>query len=513
MSRRDSKRYVWADFLMVAVSAYAFIIFLIFTVSGAIWEEANWSTLAMVLPLLVTALVTSASIILTHSLLHFFRERFTRNLILLLMSLDIILLAVMFFLSHPFFEMWFPFANRQRNRTIVIAMGLAIFPSMLGSSLAGNSPATRRSAVASVFWGAFFIPALSFWFLFSHNPVFTVTSPSGGPEGLTLIAVLFAIVIGVTMSASFIKSLIDWYSTRDRLTMASTLALGFWLYAEVLLVIQSNPLQLAEIMWLGAMTTGFIVIALAMTVSAVLEPRKILEETVEQRTRELQESKAESEFYLGMWSHKMGNILQAITVYLDLLSDTSKDNLSNDEFQLSARGITREASLLNMQVTVLSQLKDMGELNLQRMSVVRVISRVMDMVSSFLNPESISVAIPVTEVPDILGDEMLDVALLSIFSFIVRSFLASDLHFTVTEAHDTETVTLQIGFRGRAMSAEMQDFIKQGEVPHVPTIDLDLFVARVIVDRLHGTVGYEHQRDTRENVMLVTLRRASSVFR
>lgn len=513
MSRRASKRYVWADFLMVAISAYALILLLISTFSGEIWHEANWLFLAMVIPLLLAVLVASASIILTHSLLYFFRERLTRNLILLLMSFDIILLSVMFLISHPIYETFFPLADRQRNRTIVIAMGLAIFPSMLGSSLAGDSPATRKSTIASVFWGAFFIPALSLWFLLSLVPVFTVTSPSGGLVGLTPIALAFAIVIGLTMSASFIKSLIDWYSTRDRLTMASTLALGFWLYAEVVLVVENNPFQLAEIMWFGAMTIGFIVIALAMSVSAVFEPTRILEETVEQRTQELQESKAESEFYLGMWSHKMGNILQAITVYLDLLSDSSRGNLSNDEFQLSARGITREASLLNMQVTVLSQLKDMGELNLQRVSVVQIISRVMDMVSSFLNPESISVTIPVTEVPDILGEEMLDVALLSIFSFIVRSFLASDLHFTVTESHDTETVTLQIGFKGRMLSAEMQEFIKQSVVPHVPTIDLDLFVAKVIVNRLHGTMGYKHQEDTGENMMLVTLRRASSVFR
>ncbi len=497
---------------MVAVSGYALILLLISTFSGEIWQEANWSFFAMVIPLLVAVLVTSASIILTHSLLHFFRERLTRNLILLLMSLDLILLSVMFFISHPIYETLFPLADRQRKRTIVIAMGLAIFPSMLGISLAGDSPATRRSTIASVFWGALFIPALSFWFLLSNGPVFKVTELSGGLAGLTPTALAFAIVIGLTMFASFIKSLFDWHQTRDRLTMVSTLALVFWLYAEVVLVVQNNPFQLAEIMWFGAMTTGFIVIALALSVSAVLEPTRILEETIAQRTQELQESKVESEFYLSMWSHKMGNILQAITVYLDLLSDTSKDNLRNDEFQLSARGITREATLLNMQVTVLSQLKDMEELNLQRVSVVQSISRVMDMVSSFLNPESISVTIPVTEVPDILGDEMLDVALLSIFSFIVRSFLASDLHFTVTEAHDTETVTLQIGFRGRMMSAEMQDFIKQSLVPHVPTIDLDLFVARVIVNRLHGTIGYTRQEDTSENMMLVTLQRASSIF-
>jgi heme exporter protein D len=494
---------------MVGISAYALIIFLTLTASGAIWNAVAENDTTMVIPILVAVMVTSTSIVLTHSLLHFFRERYSRSLLLLLMSFDIIILTAMYFISHPAFgDLLFPFADRNRNRTIVIAMGLSIFPSMLAGSLAGSSSVTKRSAIVSVAWGAFFIPALSFWFLLSPEPVFMVTAPSGGLEGLTPIAVAFAAVIGVTMSASFIKSLIDWYSTRDRVTMASTLALGFWLYAEVILLLEENPNQLAEIVWFGAVVTGFILIALAMSVSAVLEPRKILEETVEQRTRELQETKAESEFYLGMWSHKMGNILQAITMYLDLLSEVRKGGSSNVEAQTSARGITREASLLNMQVTVLSQLKDMGELELERASFVQVISRVMDMVSSFLNTDSISVDIPVTEAPDILGDEMLDIALLSIFSFIVRSFLASDLHFTVSADHDGDTVTLQIGFKGRRMPAETQDFLERSAVPHIPTIDLDLFVAKVIIARHRGTLHYTYREDAGENIILVTLQRA-----
>ena len=139
-----------------------------------------------------------------------------------------------------------------------------------------------------------------------------MTAESGGLEGLTPIALVLVLIIAVTMLVSFLKYAYDWIKTRDRVIMISCLALGFWLYAEIIIVLLENPYQLAEVVWLGAFTTGFVVIAFGMSVSAVFEPRKILEETVEHRTQELRDSKAESEFYLGMWTHKMGNILQAM---------------------------------------------------------------------------------------------------------------------------------------------------------------------------------------------------------
>lgn len=387
----------------------------------------------------------------------------------------------------------------------MIAMGLSIFPSMLAGSFAGNSIVNRRSGALSLLWGFGAIPFIGFWFLFSPEPVFLVTSPSGGLSGLTPLALVLVLTIAITMVTSLMKYTYDWVRSRDRIVLVSTLALGFWLYGEIVIVMLENPYQLAEIMWLGAFTTGFVVIALGMSVTAVFEPRRILEETVNKRTKELQDSKAESEFYLGMWTHKMGNILQAMIVYLDLLDEHKTSSPELEDIQLSAKVLSREATLLNLQVTKLSQILELKRDEIEPTPLVSILSDAMDYAAFLLNPQDFKVQLEIGINPSIYADRMLAIAILSIISFVVKTRNTENLSFQIHCEMSDDDAVLIMRCPGGELTHEVQEYLHLESVMLTTRIDFDIFVARSIINIFHGQLSYAHSKTERMNRFRISL--------
>jgi len=289
--------------------------------------------------------------------------------------------------------------------------------------------------------------------------------------------------------------------------MVSCLALGFWLYGEIIIVLLENPLQLAEVIWLGAFTTGFVVIALGMSVSAVFEPRKILEETVANRTKELEDSKAESEFYLGMWTHKMGNILQAMIVYLDLLGEHKTEDAELQDVQISAKVLSREATLLNLQVTKLSQILDSRLDEIQPFPLASILSNAMDHAAFLLNPQDFKVHLEISENPRLYANDMLAIAILSIISFVIKTRNTDDLSFLLQCELNQNDAILFIKCPGTELTEEVQEYLSLESVMLTTRIDFDIFVARSIINIFKGRLSYRHNLHEGMNIFEITIPR------
>lgn len=499
--------YRWTDILIIVLSCYVWFYLAAVTITGQIWILTTPPVIATAIPLLISAILASSSMIFTHSLVHFYQNRQVRNLVILLMVFDIIILGMTYVVSHPIFTGWLPFADRNRNRTLMIAMGLSIFPSMLAGSFLGDSTVTRRSGFLSLLWGVGVIPFLGFWFLFSPEPVFTVTSPGGGVAGLSPIALVLVLVIAITMLTSLVKYAYEWIKSRDRVIMVSCIALGFWIYGEIIIVLLENPYQLAEVVWLGAFTTGFVIITLGMSVSAIFEPRKILEETVARRTRQLQDSKAESEFYLGMWTHKMGNILQAMIVYLDLLGEYPTEDPELEDVQVSAKVLSREATLLNLQVSKLSQILDSRFSTFEPTPLAIILSSAMDHAAFLLNPQDFKVHLEISDNPRLYANDMLAIAILSIISFVIKTRNSDDLSFLIKCELNGDTATLTIECPGIPLTSDVQDYLHLKSIMLSTRIDFDIFVARSIIELFNGRLFYEHPAGEAINRFRITIPR------
>ncbi|MCK5238743.1 MAG: hypothetical protein KAR33_04290 [Candidatus Thorarchaeota archaeon] len=504
MSARKKEKYSFADIPIVALSGYigAFLLYVSFT--GLIWVISSTQTIALWITLLVATLLATASMIFTHTLVYYSQQKKVRSLLILYLSVDIILMAILFLLSHASFELYSIFADTQRNRTLIVAFGLAVSSFAMGSAFYGEKIASLRNTIIPSIWSFLILPLVSLWFLLSPEPVFQLTGPTG-LFALNPLGWFFVLSIALMIILSLLRYLHQWIRTKDSVSLSFILALLFWIFSVGIVAALDSPFQLGEVVWFGSFTAGFVLIAIAMFATAIIEPRKVLEDTVVLRTQELSVSKKESEFYLGMWTHKMGNLLQGLLVYLDLLSEAEESGSSPRDHRLSAMEIAREATLLNTQVTKLSQVNETEGLDRTPVSLAIAVSSAMDMASNLLNPDTFRVNFRTATDVTVLADEMLDVAILSILSFFVRTRLHEDLNITIWYKKDDDLVRVFIECVGNEMPMEIQEFLEEHAVPQTHTIELDIYVARTIIELFSGTIRYERLDKERINRLILTL--------
>ncbi|MBA7562445.1 hypothetical protein ES708_04097 [subsurface metagenome] len=136
------------------------------------------------------------------------------------------------------------------------------------------------------------------------------------------------------------------------------LALILWITGTVFIIVLWDPLQIAELLWMTTIIAGFLLIATVQFVTSIIHPHKLLESQVFQRTQELNQSKRESDFYLSMWTHKLGNFLQGMVTYLDILEHASQNSEDDSKTRAVARDLSREAIIVNQQVTDLMRIRE-----------------------------------------------------------------------------------------------------------------------------------------------------------
>jgi len=497
------------EILIVALSLVVGIYCLLAILSGQFLVLLAPQIISLSITLLVAVNLAAATMIFTHSLIHYSQVKSLRSLTLILMAFDLAITCIMFLITHPSNDLWSLFVDRNRNRSIAILWGFILVAGSIGPSFFGDTEATPRTQIASIIWGIILLPSLAFWFLLSPEPVIISTYAAG------VLTPAFWIVIaafGAIMIASFLRYIQEWLKNRNQVILASTCATVFWQFAlwlvPIISIFESNsPFQYAEIIWVSSLTTGFVLIAFAMLSAAIIEPRKQLEDMVVKQTKEIMNSKNESEFYLNMWTHKMGNLLQGLVIYLDLLSIAEERGNESQDNRRAAKEIAREATLLNTQVTKLSEVKDTLGSDSHPISLADAISRAMDLSSELLNPDAVRINSKVSSDTRVIAGEMLDVAILCLLSFFAR--LRESLHITISSDCKDSIAFVYVDGIGNEVPVEIRKFLEDFVIPDTPSLELDLYVARTIMEHLGGTINYQRLHESSTNRFTLELEKVT----
>jgi len=104
---------------------------------------------------------------------------------------------------------------------------------------------------------------------------------------------------------------------------------------------------------------------------------------------------------------------------------------------------------------------------------------------------------------------MLDVAILSLLSFFVRIRLHESLHITISSDSKDSSVFVYIDSIGNEMPGEVRDFLEDYTIPHTPSLELDLYVARTIMEHFGGTIKYQRLHESKTNRFILELEKDS----
>ncbi|MHA2024972.1 MAG: hypothetical protein ACW98U_03630, partial [Candidatus Thorarchaeota archaeon] len=299
----------WEDRIVLFLFVITVVSMLTAGLTGIAWNILGLLEFSFWLVVMTFLLIISAVSVLTYSFVSFTQSREVRHLMLLLMSANIMIWAFLFLLSHPSSINWSVlFSEKNRNRTLVIAFVLIVIPTILLGSFRGEVKTSRPSVLSMIIWGAVIMPITSLALFFSRDPLFIlVTSDGGGIEGLTPTGVILSIGFMFSQILALPRIIQQWWKTRNTLDLSLMLAMSIWLMGALFGMIAWDPLQVAEILWMGSIIGGFFLIAVVQFVTSILHPHRNLEQLVSLRTKELNLSNQESEFYLKMWTHKIGN--------------------------------------------------------------------------------------------------------------------------------------------------------------------------------------------------------------
>ncbi|MHA1862425.1 MAG: hypothetical protein ACTSWA_01550, partial [Candidatus Thorarchaeota archaeon] len=290
-----------------------------------------------------------------------------------------------------------------------------------------------------------------------------------------------------------------WWKTKDPIDLSLMLALILWITGTVFIIVLWDPLQIAELLWMTTIIAGFLLIATVQFVTSIIRPHKLLESQVFQRTQELNQSKRESDFYLSMWTHKLGNFLQGMVTYLDILEHASQNSEDDSKTRAVARDLSREAIIVNQQVTDLMRIRERQHQVLWPVNLLQVLKEAVNSTDQMIGARNFSIEYVNLKDHAVLADNFLSLVFQSLISYHYKNRIEDQPIFSI--AMETYDDNLEINFksRGENIPQELIDFMESGENMNKIALDLDLFTVKLLLSRYHASIRCERNEDTSEN--------------
>ncbi|MHA2229083.1 MAG: sensor histidine kinase [Candidatus Thorarchaeota archaeon] len=474
-----------------------FLLAILFS-QGVLWQTETSTSIIAALSVVMALLAAAAAIVSTYGFVFYFQEAHLRNLISAIMSATIVPLSLFYLVIHQSFPFLTPFPPVD-YKTDVLAMieGLTVGIGFLAVALSGRRFASKRQHRLVIILGAVMVPLASFLVALlpaSFHPGWEPINNAGLIVGAILLGAS-AITIGIYGR--------DW---RKRITSIPTgiiLSLCTFCIGAILLILQTQPNQYIEVVSMFMILMAFVILALSMMATAVTEPHQGLATKIRIRTKELGQSRDESEFYLNIWSHEVGNILQGILMYLEGLEIGAYSSGDIEAKIEPAKALSERATRVIRQVSELAQMKEQAP-KLYPVGVGEIIRNVVEVERAAA--EVSSAQIQVNQV----GRELIiqaDGLLSKIFSNIIRNVLERSknrqpsIHIMAFEV--LSTVHVEIRDNADPLPDGVVSFLLGEGGASQSEVGLDLFILRNLIYRYSGKISIERLESSNENLMLL----------
>ncbi|TFG34387.1 hypothetical protein EU527_03510 [Candidatus Thorarchaeota archaeon] len=502
---KEDQKNKWIDRMLVLFFLFLLFFFVIMGLTGYAWIIVSDAKFSFWFTILTIILAVSAGAVATYSFVAYSQTRELQHLMLILLGFNIVVWSFLYLLTHPSTEAWSTtFSDRDRNRTLGMALVLIIIPVILLNSFSGEKKSNSVLTSILAGWGAIVMPIISLWFFFSPVPVFQMTTPAGGIEGLTQIGLIISVGYLIIQILAFIRFIFRWKETRNTIDLTLLLFLALLLTGTIFIIILWDPLQVAELLWIATIIAGFLLISVVQFSTSVIQPHRVLEKLVEQRTRELKLSKRESEFYLNMWSHKMGNLLQGLVSYLDILEYAAQNSEDDKKTRDKAKDLSREANILNQQVIKLSKVKESPRKVLWPVNLAEILREAVQTARELLGENSFTLEYKDFDNVIIKADDLLPLVFQSLIAFHSKNRIDDKQRFTIEIEPDENFESIIITSRGKRIPEELKLFMESDEHMDNIALDLDLFTTKLLLSRYQAKIKCARNEETSENSCILS---------
>ncbi|MFW9933555.1 MAG: hypothetical protein ACFFDR_12970, partial [Candidatus Thorarchaeota archaeon] len=264
--------------------------------------------------------------------------------------------------------------------------------------------------------------------------------------------------------------------------------------------ILDDPFLILEIVWYGLVGCGFLIIAITMIITSILEPHKALNELVDERTKKLESSEMESSMYLDLWSHKIGNILQGMMTYIEIISEIARKEGITEPIE-KAKDLGKEANLINRQVNNLAAIKQTLDQPLRKVNVREALESISPYnleretafhLSNDVDPEF-----------EIIADELLIQLFYSLFVYAIKRTTHEQLTMDVQSLIEDHERQVVIHCSDRSILPDVTSYLSNRMDTTSKHFGLELFTMKLLLHRYDAKSRYiESVDDNSGNLVL-----------
>jgi len=203
-----------------------------------------------------------------------------------------------------------------------------------------------------------------------------------------------------------------------------------------------------------------------------------------------------------MWTHKLGNFLQGLVTYLDILEHASQNSEEDTKTRGVARNLSRDAIIVNQQVTNLMRIKERQHQVLWPVNLLPVLEEAVNSTDEMIGTGNLSIEYVKTQDHVVMADNFLPLAFQNLIAFLYKNSIDDQPKFAITMETYDDTLEISFKSRGEDISQELKDFIESGEKMDKIALNLDIFTIKLLMNRYQVSIRCERISDTLENLCI-----------
>ncbi|MFW9848309.1 MAG: sensor histidine kinase [Candidatus Thorarchaeota archaeon] len=484
--------------IMLVMFLLCISLLIIFSNQGVLSDVLEATSMIAALSVALALLAAVASMVASYAFVFFLQDRKLRNLILANIGGVMIPIALLYLMTHVGFPYVTPFPPMDyKNDVISIVAGITISLGLLSTVLAKERSVSTQGLFLVVIFGTALVTYVVFMialFPSSFLPDWILINNIGLVVGIVVYASDFIIIL------YFIR---NWKARTNSILTGLTLAITTFAIGSTVLITEIEPNQMTELVSIFMIGVSYFFLALPMMATSITEPHRGLSAIVRERTQELLQARDESSFYLNIWTHEVGNILQGILMYLETLELLQSASPEIVKQIIPARILTDRATQTIRQVAEIAAMKE-NAIELHTVNVASAIDEVIKIVKTHYIASGVRIShVQINQKITVLADAMFSDLISKLISNVIEKSENQHLTIRIMVLEISSKIHIDIRDNGQPLSDLVRQYLT-GETAVLQTeIGLDLFIVRNLLRRYRGRISFEKMGSTNENLTLL----------
>ncbi|TXT54212.1 MAG: putative Histidine kinase [Candidatus Thorarchaeota archaeon] len=414
------------------------------------------------------------------------------NLVAGLICYNIFFIMFVFAFSYPGMpSSEFLFISSARSQNLTIVLGLVPSGGFMIGEIANRYAQDDQRKKMYIVLSIITCPIISLFLVTSPTEPIPIQEIS---TGLTLIGFWIVIIYFMISILAIIYFGIKYKKGKYLMQRTIPFVLSLVLISGVPLHYRTSTYQVSNLLILIIVIMAMMIMAYSMIFDFSKNLHSSLSDQVLDRTNELRLAKDESDFYVYIYSHEVGNLLQSLQMYIDLYMDSENPNEieSYKQFHTISENVSRVIQRIR-------QLADVGltdEVILTPIDLDISIRKAMDIIEVTLRKHDFDIKISGLENPiQVEADDLIILLFVNLLENAVKYCEKESPIIEIRVKNESDTCMIEFIDKGPMLEENTIDALHEEETQKNQGLGAGLYIVKKLVKLYNGDIEYLREKE------------------